>query len=363
MEDNIESISNYSTPKRNCVSDEVVQLRKEVDDLRREIEYLRVIVLRDAKKVEPVKTSFKPPIEIKLPIFRDENRDSPSEFMRNFDQYCTIKEVPEEFVPILLESALKDRAGLWFQVVKDSIDNFDQFRAEFVEEFFSIEVKTRAKDSWRNKKYASSDGPMLSFIYKQISEICNIDPTMDEYERNYIILRQLPMDAQIGSSGIDLRDTKKLTYAIGRMDDARRIGNKGGQNEFFRGNEKNHWGTAKNNFYSAKQADNSGSHGQGGEFRPTDRSRETSWRERKDFNPPVTNITRNRPDSNQTQNGNYRNQWRDGDKARNNRDKPDNHKRVAAINVVKESSQARLAANEEDLEAITVQADFHRLND
>lgn len=384
-------VSNYSTPQRSCVNDGVEQLRKEVNDLRREIECLRAIVLNGANQGDSAKKSFKVPIEIKLPIFRDENRDSPIEFMRSFDQYCAIKEVPSEFIPILLESALQDRAGMWFQVVKNELYDFDQFRTAFVNEFFSVEVKTRAKDAWRNRKYTNTEGPMLSFCYKQISEIGHIDPSLSEYERNYIILKQLPTEVQIGSSGIDLNDTKKLTYAIGRIDDARRRGNEGESNERFknnnfRNNDKpswgnygydksrdaftgtnlgKNWGTERDNPGRFKRFENPDKFRQNGEFRNAERQREFPRRGNRDGFRPINDEHRNRLDSNHQNNRDQninRSSWRDPGTERSNGIAVGNNKRVAPISISHQNKDSdRLDPS--DLNTITVEAEIHNLNE
>lgn len=242
--------STYTTPPRSCVTrdeENFISLRKEIDALRREVDYLRLIIFKGDIINEKPKKQFKVPIEIKLPTFRDEHQDNPVVFMNSFDQYCAIKEVPEEYVPILIESALKERAGLWFQVAKYEINGLSDFKNAFADEFFSVEIKTQAKNNWRDKRYNEQvDGQLLSFFYKQTNEISNIDPDTREYEKNYIILKQFPLEVQMALSGINLNETKALKYAIARQDDIQRSGkiNFKGEENVGNGWRKNAWGAS-----------------------------------------------------------------------------------------------------------------------
>lgn len=379
----VDAESQYSTPPRSCESSEMAKLRAEVNELRREIEYLRIIVSKDTRRENFGKKTFKVPIEIKLPIFRDENRDSPSEFIRNFDQYCVIKEVPEDFIPILLESALKERASLWFQVAKNEIFDFDGFKSAFWEEFFSVEVRTRAKDSWRNRVFSSSEGPMLSFFYRQTNEVGHIDPNLNEYEKNYIITKQLPTDVQIGLSGIDLNDTKKLTYAISRMDDTRRLDRRNDK-EWYREGEKNNWGKSKYDGIKTSEEVRKGDNGrnwnsfkekhhtfrQANEIPNRESGREVSWRERKDYPAYTQRPFQNQREDNYPQNSNRNtniNSQKESYSDRSNQNKSANTKRVAPVNFHKESENERQNRNTGNrtpgYDAITVEAAIHSLNE
>lgn len=350
--------------------------------MRLEVEYLRVIVLRDARQADLVKKPFTVPIEIKLPSFRDENRDSPMEFMRSFDQYCSIKDVPCEFVPILLESALKERAGLWFQVVKKEIDDMDEFRNAFVNEFFSIEIKTRAKDAWRNRKYLSAEGSLLSFFYKQKSEIDNIDPTMQEYEINYIISKQLPIDVQIGLSAIDLKETKKMTHAISRMDDAWRQGYADktddnhfwskpgyvkGRNERYVTDNTNNWGTNRNDDHAVRSHDFQGKKGRNEEASTNDNFRENPWRQRNEEDRFENSNFRNRlaannPNPIRPNNEEIRDMRRNQDFERAEGHKRDYNRRVAAVQIFNEQPNETFNSNADDANEMVVQAVIRNLN-
>lgn len=386
-----EHSESYSTPPGSCAVSEVEELRKEVETLRRELEYLRVIVLKDVRQTEVAKKPFKVPIEIKLPSFRDENQDSPIDFMRNFDQYCTIKDVPGEYIPIILESAMKERAGLWFQMIKNEIDDVDQFRNAFAEEFFSVEVKTRAKDAWRSRKYRSTEGPMLSFFYSQTSEINNIDPTFNEYERNYVILKQLPTDVQLGLSGTDLKDTKKLTYAISRMDDARRQSptrvSQNGERSVNKGNERFTWGNANyrgagnernHTSYGKEWGISSGVEKRNGQYdhrenqryeneaRLRDNFRKSPWQEMNRENRPINTTYRNRVNPDNTRNTNNdanRSSWRDQGPGKTGGPEQSTNRRAAPLNLLRENdNRDDRTPNVEDENAITVQAEIHHLN-
>lgn len=381
MADN-DGIEEFSTPPRNCVPNEIERLRSEVESLRREVDYLRTIIVGDGKQANP--KQFKVPVEIKLPIFRDENRDSPNEFMKSFDQYCAIKQVPIEFIPILLESALKERAGIWFQVIKNEINDFEEFKSAFANEFFSVEIRTRANEAWRNRKYDSKEGSMLSFYYKQTNEISHIDPYISEYEKNYVIIGQLPKQAQMGLSGIHLSETKKLTYGISRLEDANRDRNfegyRGGLTGFEKtcntwgnlynaryradggkGVDKREWGSFRENGQTSKRYDAIGKQKQRDETHINDRR--DSWRERtEDINKFNKHGDNGQKQHYRNSNRNVGNTWRDSENARPNVNNVVNNRSMAPLNIDRNDSHISRTTDLHDSNRIEVQAEVHNLN-
>lgn len=220
----LKSNDEYDTPSEHAHCPdrlEFDQLKRKIASLRKEVEYLRLLVGFKSESSNEYKKQFKAPPEIKLPIFHDEINDNPLEFMRDFDQYCSIKQIPDQYVPIIIESALQGRARLWYKAAKHNIHDIGDFKHAFADEFFSIEIQTRAKNNWRNREYDSrNDGSTLAFYYHQTYQATTVEPLLSDYEKNYLIVGQFPREVQMALVGIDLEDSRKLAYALSRIDDA-----------------------------------------------------------------------------------------------------------------------------------------------
>jgi len=128
--------------------------------------------------------------EVKLPVFHNELDDNPQKFLNEFKEYCQIKSIPKNIVILLLGTALRDRARIWFDANKEYVKTTEDFENEFKAEFFSIEQQVELRNKWNNRKYRYADGSLKSYFLKAKTEATYIIKGTGEYEINYIIVNQ-----------------------------------------------------------------------------------------------------------------------------------------------------------------------------
>ena len=157
--------------------------------------------------------------EITLPSFSGEDHEDAAEFLRDIEQYLLIKRIPENFQAKIISNACIHRAKIWFNAVRGQLNNFNDFRDKFIQEFLSDEMQERAKETWKAEKYRS--GNLVNYFYLRVGEANRFVTPFTEYQRNRIIVSQLPHDIQIAMIGIDLANSHDIVRALTRADETR----------------------------------------------------------------------------------------------------------------------------------------------
>lgn len=157
-------------------------------------------------------------IEIKLPVFHDENTSNPLEFLENFERFCLTKNIADNNKLRMLNVALHGRARNWLDL-QPSFDSFEQFSNEFQKEFYSTMSQIDFRDKWINKKFISKDDKSLkTYYYRQLKQATYLKPVPSEYEKNLTIIRQFPMSVRKSLALIDCNNSADLVKAIVSLD-------------------------------------------------------------------------------------------------------------------------------------------------
>jgi len=138
----------------NTMTEEDGQCNAELEQLRKQVQSLNTQIQRinqkqkDIEEVGNVTCNNRPynlQFEIKLPIFHNELDDNPQKFLNEFKDYCQIKNISKNIVELLLGTALRDKAKIWFDANKEYVRTIEDFETEFKVEFFSIEQQVELR--------------------------------------------------------------------------------------------------------------------------------------------------------------------------------------------------------------------------
>lgn len=155
-------------------------------------------------------------ININVPKFCEES--NPMEYIESIERYLKLKNVCEEQCLMVVENIIEGRVRIWYEVVKNQVSTFIEFKHAFLNEFYSIPVRVRFKNQWAYRKYKSSDGSMHSYFYKQLKETRYFDPPLTPYEINYSIIQQLPSRIRSNLSTVNFSDSNSVAQALAQID-------------------------------------------------------------------------------------------------------------------------------------------------
>ena len=157
--------------------------------------------------------------EISLPNFSGLMIEDAEEFLQDIEQYLTIKQIPVYFQAKTISNALKERAKVWFNAVRNTLTSFDDFRNRFREEFLSEEAQERAKDTWKARRYV--DGNLLNYFYARVGDASKFHPPLSEYQVNKTIISQYPREIEYALAGVDPACSKSVVQALSRVEESR----------------------------------------------------------------------------------------------------------------------------------------------
>ena len=83
------------------------------------------------------------------------------------------------------------------------------------------------RTNWSERRYIPSDGSMQAYFVKQTNAAKYLKIKLDEYDTNYCIVKQLPMNAQDALVTIDYGDSKAVFQALAQFNTCFEIGKHG----------------------------------------------------------------------------------------------------------------------------------------
>ena len=83
-------------------------------------------------------------------------------------------------------------------------------------------ARAEVKNNWSTRKFKASDGTLLEYFTEQKSVAKYFTPSMDNYEVNYYIIKQMRLQAREVLAVVDYTDTERITQALMRIDSARK---------------------------------------------------------------------------------------------------------------------------------------------
>ena len=94
-------------------------------------------------------------IDINIPKFRSELEKNPRDFVEEIERYFRFKNVSNDVRKLII---LNGRARIWMNFKRETIVTFEQFKLEFLNEFYSVPIKVKLENRWHSRKYSYQDG-------------------------------------------------------------------------------------------------------------------------------------------------------------------------------------------------------------
>lgn len=157
-------------------------------------------------------------IDVKTPAFRGEEHTNPREFLEELENYFVIKNISENQKVLVAKSCLGDRAKMWMMARGGVITNYEGFREQFLDEFYSTPIQIKFKSRWNSRHYRIQDGSLQTYFLTQIKEAKYFIPEMSAFETNYTTIQQMPWRVRDALTVIDFADTKRIIQALAHLD-------------------------------------------------------------------------------------------------------------------------------------------------
>ena len=156
-------------------------------------------------------------VQINPPIYNGES-GNPVEYLDDIEKYFLRKRVAWDQKLLIVEDSLKGRAKAWYEARLTPFMDFAHFKSIFLKEFYSVEARVQAKAEWDSRRFKVTDGTLLEYFTDQRRIAKYFKPSLDAYEGNYGIIKQLPQRARDALAVIDYADTELIAQALSRLD-------------------------------------------------------------------------------------------------------------------------------------------------
>lgn len=158
-------------------------------------------------------------LDVKPPKFSDEWKRNPLEFIEALEKFFKIKDVKENKKLIMAEHSLEGKAQIWINLNNNFI-SYSQFKLAFLNEFYSIPIRVKAKNTWANKKYCEymNNTSLQTYFYMQMKEADYLIPKLLEYEKIFTIVQQLPVWVKESLAGVNFENANTVGQTLANLD-------------------------------------------------------------------------------------------------------------------------------------------------
>lgn len=158
-------------------------------------------------------------MQVSMPVPKfDGIKKNPIEFIKELEKYFFRKNISENLKLVIIEDALVGKARMWHDARTFPFINYQHFKDKFLDEFYSVEARMLAKSIWENRRFQLNDRSLQDYYTEQFRNAKFCLSSLEEYEVNYLIVKQLPQRAREVLATIDYKDTAKIMQALTRLD-------------------------------------------------------------------------------------------------------------------------------------------------
>ena len=160
-------------------------------------------------------------VDIKLPKFSNETERNPVEFLEEMERFFKLKSINNERRMMMIEHALGGKAAIWFEL-KINFDSYEQFREQFLEEFYSIPIRVIFKNQWMDRRCSINEESLQTYYYRQVRDARYFIPKLTSYEINYSIIQQYPIWIRETLATVDYSNDRLISQTLASLDLIRR---------------------------------------------------------------------------------------------------------------------------------------------
>lgn len=143
------------------------------------------------------------------------------EFVEGLEKFFKIKNVKDDRKMLIVEHALEGKASLWLDL-RQNIQNYNEFKEQFLDEFYSVPTRVQFKNSWMGCRYDSDKDSLQTYYYRQLKESRYFIPRLSDYEINYQIIQQYPNWVKETLATINYNNESLIGQTLANLDGIRR---------------------------------------------------------------------------------------------------------------------------------------------
>lgn len=155
-------------------------------------------------------------LDAKVPKF--DGSGNPKQFLESLRKFFEIKNILANNQLGFVDGALEGRAKVWFDTKRNSFAGYDEFREQFLKDFYSVPIRVQFKSNWLSRRFESNKEGLNSYFLGQVKEAQYFEPAMKPYELHYTIAQQLPIRVREILSTVDYSDFGKVSNALSQLD-------------------------------------------------------------------------------------------------------------------------------------------------
>lgn len=177
-------------------------------------EFGEVLAITLATQLQQLNTQYK--ANIKKPQFK--NHKNPKQFLEEIDKYLKLKNVRVEDHLVAIEEILEEgQVKIWLDNKLPCLNSLEQFKREFLNQFYSIPIQIEFKTRWLNSRF-DKNMAYQEYFYTQQNAAKYLEPLMSPFETNFSIIRQFPQNIQDNLATIDFSNTEKIMRTLCQLD-------------------------------------------------------------------------------------------------------------------------------------------------
>lgn len=135
--------------------------------------------------------------ELTPPSFCDEGEDCPLTFIRELEDYFSLKMVPETLKLHLARKQLRGRASEWGRILFDNHTTYSVFKQAFLSHYWGTSRQTAIRQELLSGRYDPSSGmTMQDYLLRVINRSRLIEPSIGQREMIQLVTNHFPPETR-----------------------------------------------------------------------------------------------------------------------------------------------------------------------
>jgi hypothetical protein len=158
--------------------------------------------------------------ELTLPNSYDSSNQNVLHFLRDLDEYCKIKNVPEALkLPIAKRAVTHPIAKSWFITVYGELNGYEHFKTLFTKFLWKSPTHSRIRCSIYQDKFTRQDGESMTSHYLRYANLAaNLQPPMTEEDLMGALTLHYPIVVQRSMISGNMKTPQDAINLLGKLD-------------------------------------------------------------------------------------------------------------------------------------------------
>lgn len=155
-------------------------------------------------------------LDVKVPRFNEEV--NPIQFLNELERFLKSKNIRVDQYLMALENILEGSIWIWFEVARSGIRDFEDFKKQFKNEFYSVPIQIRFRNEWSSRRYSPKDESMTAYFYKQVRSAQFLEPKLPEHQVHLSVIQQFPFYIQNALAAVDFSNIGLVAQALSLLE-------------------------------------------------------------------------------------------------------------------------------------------------